>query len=221
MCGRYSLVKDKIAIEKYFHQQLGAMYRGPSYNISPSQTEPILTANGFEDMRWGLVPQWAKSLNTGFTMINARSDTLMEKNTYKRLVPDHRCIIPASGFYEWLPTSPKEKVPYYFHLKGREVFGFAGLWTSRKDSEGVEMKSFTIITVDANEVVSPIHDRMPAILTQEDEKVWLNADLADPADVLGVLQPYDPAGMEAYPVSSAVSSAKNNGPELIEPREDS
>jgi putative SOS response-associated peptidase YedK len=216
MCGRYSLVNNKDALEKYFKQKLHALYRGPNYNVSPTQSVPVLTANGFEDMRWGLIPQWAKSMNTGYTMINAVAETLPEKPTYKGPLRDQRCIIPASGFYEWL-TTDNGKVPYYFHLKSREIFGFAGLYVVRKDSEGRDLKTFTIITTEPNDVVKPVHDRMPVILTQENEKIWLNPDLSEPEDVMGVLRSYDPDDMVAYPVSKDVGNAKNNRPDLIKP----
>src|SRR5476651_2005500 len=106
-------------------------------------------------------------------MINAVGETLSEKPTYKKPLINARCIVPASGFYEWLVT-PEGKVPYYFHLKDREIFGFAGLFVARKDSEGVEMKSFTIITTTPNKIVEPVHNRMPVILRREDEAVWLD-----------------------------------------------
>lgn len=215
MCGRYTLVNDQTALEKYFKHQLTAQYRGPNYNVSPTQSVPVLTANGFEDMRWGLVPQWAKSMNTGYTMINAMAETLTEKRTYSGPLHNQRCLVPASGFYEWLQTDDG-KVPYYFHLKSREVFAFAGLYVVRKDSESHELKSFTIITTQANEVVQPVHNRMPVILTPEDEKVWLSPDLTEPEDVLGVLRPYEAADLDVYVVSRDVSNARNNKPELIQ-----
>src|SRR5262249_31628081 len=151
-----SLVKSQAELEQYFRHQLQARYRGPSYNVAPTQYVPVLTAEGFEEMRWGLVPQWAKSLNVGYSMINAVAETLSEKPTYRGPLKNQRCLVPASGFFEWLGT-PSGKIPYYFHLRSREIFGFAGLYVIRKDSEGLEMKSFSIITCRPNSVVEPIH----------------------------------------------------------------
>lgn len=218
MCGRYALVNDKATLEKYFGRQVWARYRGPSYNVAPTQSVPVVTADGFELMRWGLVPQWAQSLNVGYSMINAVAETLAEKPTYKGPLQHARCVVPASGFYEWL-SAEGGKVPYYFRLRHREVFGFAGLFVRRKDSEGQVMKSFTIITTRPNEMVRPIHNRMPAILRQEDEAVWLDSALTDPADVMSLLGPYDADDMMRYQVSNDVGDARNDGPELIKPLE--
>jgi len=218
MCGRFSQIKSQQDLEKYFGRQMKARFRGPNYNVAPTQYVPVVTAEGMEEMRWGLVPQWAKSLNVGYSMINAVGETLTEKVTYKRPLKYQRCVVPASGFYEWMGT-PAGKIPYYFHLRGREIFGFAGLWVSRKDSEGVVMKSFTIITSKPNSVVEPIHNRMPVILRQEDEAVWLDPEVTDEVDLLSLCQPYDAADMTKYPVGKAVGNVRNNGPDLIVPQE--
>ena len=217
MCGRFSQIKSQQELEKYFGRQMQARFRGPNYNVAPTQSVPVVTAEGIEEMRWGLVPQWAKSLNVGYSMINAVSETLTEKITYRKPLKYQRCLVPASGFYEWMGT-PAGKIPYYFRLKGREIFGFAGLWVSRRDSEGVELKSFTIITTRPNAVVEPVHNRMPVILRREDESVWLDPAVTDEVDLLSLCQPYEADDMSKYPVGKDVGNVRNNGPDLIVPQ---
>ena len=216
MCGRYTLVTDQTALERYYKKQMSARYRGPSYNVAPTQSVPIITAEGIEPMRWGLVPQWAKSLNTGYSMINAKAETLTEKRTYSKLLDHQRCLVPASGFYEWLGEAG-HKIPHYFTVKDRQLFSFAGLYEIRKDSEEFESKSFTIITTAANNLVQPIHDRMPVILTPEEEKDWLNPKATDPTELLPMLDSYPADQMRVQIVSSLVSNTRNNSPELIDP----
>ena len=203
--------KSKLKRHSKYHygRYIGHPYR-PNYNVAPSQTVPVVTAHGFEDMRWGLVPQWAKSDRVGYSMINARAETLSEKRTFKQpFLSGQRCLVPSTGFYEW-----HDKVPFFIHLKDRDLFSMAGLFVTRMDGEH-ETKSFTIITTTPNAVVTPIHDRMPVILDRDEEHEWLSAVAA--VDLLPILDPYGDDGMEAYEIGPEVGNVKNNYPELLTP----
>ncbi len=165
-------------------------------------------------MHWGLIPSWAKDPSIGNKMINARAETLLEKPSFKRLVGKRRCLVLTDGFYEWRKEG-KRKVPMRMLLKTRELFAFAGLWDRWKKPDGNEFQSFTIITIDANDLLRPIHDRMPVILGRDGEEKWLNPDLKDPSELLPLLKPYPSELMEAYDVSPLVNSPRNDRPECI------
>lgn len=216
MCGRFVQLSEPKELEQHYGKRLVPKYRGPNYNVAPSQSIPVVTGNGIIDMRFGLVPQWAKSLATGYTMINAKAETLLEKPTYKGLLRHSRCLVPASGFYEWKKLSTG-KQPYYFSLKHQDLFSFAGLYTSRKDSEGHELFSFTIITTEPNRLVREVHDRMPVILTADEEKLWLETPDEDAESLLALLDAYPASAMQSYRVAQDVGSVTNNSVELIKP----
>jgi putative SOS response-associated peptidase YedK len=167
-------------------------------------------------MRWGLVPAWADDLKIGSRMINARSETVTEKASFKTLLRKSRCLVPASGFYEWKKHAGG-KTPYFFGLKGGEPFAFAGLWTVWHTGREDELRSFTIITTGANELMSPVHDRMPVILHEKDEARWLDPMLSKPEDLLPLLAPYPSERMECWEVSPYVNSYRNQGEECVRP----
>jgi putative SOS response-associated peptidase YedK len=216
MCGRYALVQDSKALSDYFGQPMDAGYRGPSYNVAPSQYAPVETATGLEQMKWGLIPQWAKDDKVGYSMINAVGETVFEKATFKKPVISQRCLVPASGFFEWL-TTEDGKQPYYFQVKHRPIFSFAGLYVVRKDSEGHELKTFTILTTEPNELVSKVHNRMPVILAKDEEKLWLDPDLIEPERIAKLIDTYPASEMSSYPVDRRVGNASNNDPKLLDP----
>jgi len=165
-------------------------------------------------MKWGLIPQWAKSEKVGYSMINAVGETIFEKNTYKKPILTSRCLVPASGFYEWLETSDG-KQPYYFHLPETDLFSFAGLYDIWYDQDQVPHKSFSILTTAPNDHMSGIHDRMPVILDRDEEAHWLDPE-AKPEDLQLLLDPYD-GDMLKHEVDRAVGNVKNNAPELVLP----
>jgi putative SOS response-associated peptidase YedK len=216
MCGRYALSQESAGLAKYFGEASPTGYRGPSYNVAPSQYAPVVTVEGLTQMKWGLIPQWAKNEKVGYSMINAVGETVFEKRTYKAPIVTQRCLVPASGFYEWLDT-PDGKQPYYFTISDRPLFTFAGLFVERLDSEGQLLKTFTILTTAANALVAPIHDRMPVILTQAEESDWLDADMIEPERIAAFIDPYPPEAMEVHAVGREVGNAHNNGPQLIRP----
>ena len=170
-----------------------------------------------EMVRWGLVPYWAKYPSIGSKMINARSETIQEKPSFKNAFQRRRCLIPADGFYEWMRGVPGKSTstPYYFHLANHKPFAFAGLWELWKSPEGEELRTCTIITTSANELVARVHDRMPVILTGESMNAWLQPGSSD--HLMPLLKPYPPELMASYPVSRAVNSPDRDSPELVAP----
>jgi putative SOS response-associated peptidase YedK len=167
-------------------------------------------------MHWGLIPHWAADPSIGNRMINARAETLTELPSFKPLVDRRRCIIPADGFYEWRKEG-KRKVPMWVHLKNRnrKPFAFAGLWDVWRKPDGRKVESFTIITTEPNELVEPVHNRMPVILLPADEEQWLDASRTAFTKARWLLKPYPAELMDAHDVSPIVNSAKYDGPECI------
>ena len=189
----------------------------PRYNIAPGQEAAVVVREATKTlamMRWGLVPSWAKELAIGNKMINARAETIAEKPSFKRLIERRRCLVLADGFYEWRKEA-RGKVPMRFVLKSREPFAFAGLWDRWRNPDGAELRTFTIITTAANELMRPVHDRMPAILARDAEDPWLDDASGNTAAILSSLKPYPRELMEAYDVTTLVNSPKNDRPECI------
>ena len=167
-------------------------------------------------MRWGLVPSWAKDPKIGNRMINARSETVTEKPSFRTSFKRRRCLIPADGFYEW-KREGKAKKPMLITANPGGLFAFAGLWETWKQPDGSWLLTCAIITTSANEFMKSIHDRMPVILPREAEASWLDPEEQDTAMLSELLLPYDSDRMEGYEVSTLVNSPRNNFPEVIEP----
>ncbi len=219
MCGRFTLTADLEQLAERFSFRAANLSFQPHYNIAPSQ--PVLAIIGAEErragfLRWGLIPSWAKDLTIGNRMINARAETLAEKPSFRRALQKRRCVVLADGFYEWKQEG-KKKTPMYITLKSHEVFGFAGLWETWKSPEAETIHSCTIITTTPNSFMESIHTRMPVILPRGAETLWLDHSLEDPARLLPILAPYAEGAMEAYAVSPAVNSPRNDSPVCIEP----
>ncbi|MDO6437063.1 SOS response-associated peptidase [Cyclobacterium sp. 1_MG-2023] len=221
MCGRYSVKQDLKKVEDQLKLRLSEKAKNwkPSYNIAPSQLAPVVTSDKpdvIDVFHFGLVPHWAKDKKVGYKMINARSETLLEKPSFKPLlVNNKRCLVLADSFFEWKKQG-KEKQPFRIYLPEREVFFFAGLWSSWKDPEGEMYNSYSIITTAPNKLMAKIHDRMPVILTREEEKMWLEPD-QNPKDLLKLLNAYPADAMKAYEISSKVNKPTNNYPEILDP----
>lgn len=222
MCGRFTLAP---AAGRLFGPRFGLaedVEIKPRWNIAPSTPIAVVTRRGEHNrldwMHWGLVPHWAKSPAESSRMINARAETLTEKPAYRDLVKDRRCLIPADGFYEWQARGDGPKQPWLFTEAGQEVFSFAGLWTTWRHDEGVEpLESVTIVTTEPNDVVAPVHRRMPAILASPAaEEAWLDPD-APLDEALGLLGPLPGALLSGTPVSTRVNSVRNDDPECTEP----
>ena len=220
MCGRYSLKADISQLAMRFEFAAADVVHEPAYNIAPTQQVLTVTNDGerqAEYMRWGLIPFWAKDMKIGYRMINARGETVAEKPSFRTALRKRRCLILADGFYEWQKLGGKQKRPMRITLKSDEPFAFAGLWETWKDPEGELIKSCTIITTSANEYLSPIHDRMPVILPQEQESFWLNQEVEDPVALSSVIASYPDDGMDAFEVSTLVNNTRNKGPEVMDP----
>ena len=222
MCGRFVRKEDKELLGSRFGCDVppGALL-APEFNIAPSQDCPVVTVAGdrrvLSLMRWGLVPSWAEDTKIGYRMINARAETIAEKRSFKTLIMKSRCLVPASGFYEWKKLKSGGKTPYFFGLREGAPFAFAGLWTVWRAGSEDELRTFTIITTSANEIMAPIHDRMPVILQEKDEARWLDPEVKEPGLLLPLLAPYPSGDMEFWEVSPYVNSWKNRGEQCIKP----
>ena len=221
MCGGFSATfssrETKLSWNLY-----GDLSFEPRYNITPSQSVPVIVRNEDRNeaklMKWGLVPSWAPDPTIGNRMINARAETLLEKPSFRNLVSQRRCLVPADGFYEWRREGNR-KVPVWIQLKKKEPFAFAGLWDSwRNPQEGDVLNTFTVITTDPNALVRPIHNRMPVIYDAAMGRQWLEEHSYDRAMTLAaVLRPWPSEYMEAWDVSPMVNAPANDGPECIQP----
>ena len=222
MCGRYTQTQTLRALARRFAFLLPDEPEppiAPRYNLAPSQEAPIVSApegrRRLSLMRWGLIPAWARDPSIAFKTINARAETLAEKPAFREAFAKRRCLVPADGFYEWR-SAGRARLPLRITLKDSAPFAMAGLWEGRRDAAGRETRTFTIVTVPANETIRALHERMPAILRPGDEAAWLDASAA-PAAVAAALVPRDAAEVALSPASSRVNSVANEGPDLLVP----
>ncbi len=219
MCGRFVLAVNPDQLTLEFGLERAPDFKA-NYNVAPTQSVLAITNEEPDtavELRWGLVPSWARDLTIGAKMINARSETVDEKPAFRTAFKRRRCLIPANGFYEWHRNDDGTKTPMYIHLNDRAIFAFAGLWEVRHADDGKVLRTCTIITTHANAFMESIHDRMPVILHRDDYAAWLTPGDADTAELKSLLLPYDDAAMAAYPVSKAVNRAGHSSPELIQP----
>jgi putative SOS response-associated peptidase YedK len=218
MCGRFTLTLDPIELREIFDLMEIPGEWTQRFNIAPSQPVEVLTnpdARRIEYFQWGLVPSWAKDPSIGSRLINARSETIAEKPSFRSALARRRCLILADGFYEWKKMGGKTpSMPYYFKLKDNKPFAFAGLWEQWQTPEGNLLKSCTIITCPANELVGSVHDRMPVMFDAVHSWLWLGK--LPQEDLLSMLQPYPAHLMTAYPVGRNVNSPTNDDPGLIQ-----
>jgi putative SOS response-associated peptidase YedK len=219
MCGRY-VFTDPDNLQRRFGVAQLPLDLSPQYNIAPGQTLPVVVAgeagHAVALMRWGLVPAWAKDPKIGYRTINARAEGLEDKASFRKPFRSRRCLVPATGFYEW-KRAGRGKQPYFIRLKDGELFGFAGLWDSWRDERGEEVRTYTIITTTPNDLVAPIHDRMPVILRRDAEGPWLDPTIGEVPLLRSLLRPYPAEAMEAYPVSTRVNATSSTGAALIAP----
>ncbi|NDJ76944.1 MAG: SOS response-associated peptidase [Chloroflexi bacterium] len=223
MCGRFTLTEvDPDLVAQTFSLE-SAPELPPRFNIAPTQNVAVIVRdvdsgrNQFMLMRWGLIPHWSKDPSIGSRMINARGETVHEKPSFRTPLKRQRCLVVADGFYEWQKQDSGPKVPMYITLKGHALFAFAGLWDRWIEPEsGDPLFTCTIITTAPNELVAPIHNRMPVILARESYDHWLNPSYTDPVQLLPLLTAYPADEMDYYPVSRKVNKPINDGPDLIE-----
>jgi putative SOS response-associated peptidase YedK len=219
MCGRFTLRTPASAVAEAFGVLPFADLR-PRYNIAPSQPVAVVRSaqsNGRELalLKWGLVPSWADDPAIGYKMINARGETVATKPSFRKAFKVRRCLVVTDGFYEWQKTDRGKKQPHYIRLKHDGPFAFAGLWEHwRRDDQ--EIESCTIITTDANELMAPIHNRMPVILAPADYDVWLDPAIHEVERLQRLLRPFPAGEMTAYPVSTLVNNPRNEVAECME-----
>lgn len=222
MCGRSSLTKTEKELEErfgatFYSEDLERYNPIPNYNVAPTHRMPVITSvdpNHINIFRWGLIPFWAKDEKIGYKMINARIETILEKNSFKKAVETRRCLVPMDGFYEW-KRDGKLKLPFRIITTDQEIFNVAGIWEKWKSPTGEEIHSYSVITKNPTAVMEGIHDRMPAILLPEQEQYWLDPELSG-KEAVELITDYPPEHMKAYRVSTKVNSVKVNDKTLIE-----
>ncbi len=232
MCGRFTLSQSADAIAKAFQVDEVPEFP-PRYNIAPTQPVPVVRMEGAQPSRklvllyWGLVPSWANDLKMGVRMINARAETVAEKPSFRTAFKRRRCLIIADGFYEWQKIDGKQandqktkgkKQPFYFQVGDHQPFAFAGIWEHWEGS-GEAIESCAILTTEANQVLQPVHERMPVILQPEDYEQWLDPSVQKAESLQPLLRPYPPDTMQRYPVSPQVNSPSFDTPDCIQPVE--
>jgi len=221
MCGRFTLHETAAALAQAFDVE-----RVPDlaaqYNIAPTQMvatvlhKPESDKREFQQLLWGLIPSWAKDPSIGAKLINARAETVAQKPSFRSAFKHRRCLVLADGFYEWQQKQHK-KQPFYFRLQNKQPLAFAGLWEKWQSSSGEEIVSCTILTTAANELLQPIHNRMPMILAPNDYNLWLDPQQQTPQALQQLLRPYPAAAMTNYPVSTLVNKPQHDTPDCIMP----
>jgi putative SOS response-associated peptidase YedK len=243
MCGRYDLNATALELAARFAAKLAAeSATGDAatglaadtsvgwrsrYNIAPQQSNPVVVRhlgghNELELMQWGLVPSWSREPKLPYSTINARAETITSKPTFRKPLATQRCLVPATGYFEWVQGAQQGKQPYRIRLRDEEmegadsIFAFAGLYDIWHGPGGQELRTYTIVTTEANEALRAIHSRMPVILPRDAEAYWLDPNNTDTAALVSLLRPYPEALTTAYPVSTLVNKPTNDRPELIE-----
>ncbi len=222
MCGRFSLVPDEEAFQQEFDLPLppGVDAR---FNIAPTQPVGIVRdvphtgEREFTFVHWGLIPSWSPNPTFGARLINARSETVDTKPSFRAAFRYRRCLIPVSHFYEWQRVG-KVRQPYLIRVCSRPMFALAGLWEHWMDTDGSTLESCTILTTVPNSLIKPIHDRMPVILAPHQYPLWLSAASSDREALRAVCQPYAAEDMEALPVSTRVNNSQYDSPDILEPQ---
>jgi len=228
MCGRFTLFVDPQDLMDAFPGFEAPEHITPRYNIAPTQPVAVIANTGQNKIaffRWGLIPSWAKDPAIGDRMINARAETLAEKPSFRMAYRRRRCLILADGFYEWRKDDTlsqskgpgQRKTPMFIRLKSGQPFGFAGLWESWRAADEQAILSCTIITTTPNELVAPIHNRMPVILAPQAYELWLDPAEKNPEQLQGWLKPYPADRMIAHPVSTLVNNPGNDAPACVIP----
>ncbi len=219
MCGRYALTTSISELQSRFGFVMDSPAPPPRYNIAPAQPALTVINDGErrgEMMRWGLVPPWAKDIKVGSRVINAVGETAAARPAFRSAFRRQRCLVLADGFYEWRRDG-KHRTPLYFRQKSGEPMAFAGLWENWRSPQGELIRSCAILTTAANSFISPVHNRMPAILSEETEPLWLDPLTDAPSSLEPLLLPAPPELLEVREVSSIVNNVRNDVPACIEP----
>jgi putative SOS response-associated peptidase YedK len=219
MCGRFALSLDPADLAEAFPEIAFPPGIGPRFNIAPTQPILVLPNDGRQQadfFRWGLIPSWAKDASIGARLINARAETLAEKPAFRSAYKYRRCLIFADAFFEWQSRpGAKTKIPHLIRLKSGAPFAFAGLWEIWQPADGSEVRTAAIITTIPNELIAPIHNRMPVILSPSAYAQWIDPAPLAPAALQGLLAPYPANEMTASPVSTLVNDPANDRPEIF------
>jgi putative SOS response-associated peptidase YedK len=219
VCGRYALWGIDLLGGRFLIVDPAIGFRS-RFNIAPSTENPVIVqaedGNHVLTMRWGLIPHWTKDLKGARKPINAKAETLPEEPMFRELLRHNRCIVPANGFYEWKKTDRK-KEPYFIHIKDKALFGFAGLYDTWQNAEGQNITTYSIITIEPNELLRKIHNRMPVILKRGNENRWLLNDPLSSDEMKSLLSPYPPQEMEAYQISPKINHVEIDEKNLIRP----
>jgi putative SOS response-associated peptidase YedK len=217
MCGRFTLRAAASAVAEQF-SLLELPLLEPRYNIAPSQPVPVVRLSPQRQLvflRWGLIPGWADDRTIGNRLINARAESVAEKPAFRAAFRQRRCLVVADGFYEWRREG-RERQPYFFRMRDDRPLGFAGLWESWEGPDHARIESCTILTTAANDLVRPVHDRMPVIVAPADYARWLDPAVR-PEPLLELLHPYASEAMAGGPVSPWVNSPAHDDPRCIAP----
>jgi putative SOS response-associated peptidase YedK len=224
MCGRYVRKTTRRQLAQWFGTDEADLPEfGSSYNVAPQTFQPVVRLNrdtGQREivlMRWGLIPYWAKDAKIGYSTINAKAETITTAPAFREAIKRRRCLVPADAFYEWQKLDPKSKQPFAIALKSGAPYAFAGIWERWRDPKTPEpLETFSIITTDPNEVVEPLHNRMPVIIEPKDYERWLTP--GSPAQLpLDLLRPFPAEEMIAWKVDQRVGNVKNDDEQLIHP----
>ena len=219
MCGRFTR-KEK---DRHLAEALKVAFPSditPRYNIAPSQqvacvrSIPESKERECVELKWGLVPSWAKDVSIGNKMINARAETASEKPSFRKAFKHHRCVVLADGYYEW-NREGKAKQPFYIQFKDQRMFAFAGLWERWEKGSDGPLETCALLTIEPNAVMEPIHHRMPVILQPRDYDTWLDPGIQDPTLLSSLLHPYPSEEMETFPVSPMVNNPRNDSADCV------
>ena len=218
MCCRYARKSTMELLAEWFRLELSRVpWFLPSYNAAPQSVQPVVHLRDgggrcISLMRWGLVPQWARDPKIGLNTINARAEEAASKPSFRESLKQRRCLVPVDAFYEWQRVSSKLRRPYAIAMQSGEPYALAGLWDEWMTPQGEPLTSFTVLTTEANELMKPIHERMPVIIAQADYTQWLDAS----ADPRTLMRPFATETMRAWQVSERVGNVRNNEPSLLE-----
>lgn len=223
MCGRYTLYSNKDTIENHFEVALEdeSLIR-PSYNIAPGSLSPVIFTMGTRErrmdfFRWGFIPSFTDQAGDWKPLINARSETVDSKPSFRKAFQRKRCILPANGFYEWKDFGDGRKIPFYIRLLEEEIFGMAGIYDEHTDKNGTKISTFAILTTSANALIQPLHERMPVILRKDDYNLWLNPVHPKPETLKALLSTCPVEKMATFKVGTAANNPRNDHPDLIKP----
>ena len=218
MCGRFGISFEREQIEQRFGEKFEADLFKPRYNAAPSQSLPVILNSepkAIKFVAWGLRPAWRSKVPKREGIINVRAETVRERPTFQRDFAERRCLVLADSFYEWQKEG-RQKVPYRIALKSGEPFAFAGVWEEKTDEDGQPLKTFAIITTEANALIGQVHTRMLVILRKETERRWIDNDITN-EKLFSLLYPYPDNLMQMYEISTQVNRTTEDSPEIIKP----